>query len=71
VKELEEDVTLVSRHRNTLNVQIGQVTARFEALKNEVATLSGAVRERDEALSNARQEIETLTTVVRDRDGAL
>jgi chromosome segregation ATPase len=43
VKELEEDVTLVSRHRDTLNVQIGQVTARFEALKNEVATLSGVV----------------------------
>jgi chromosome segregation ATPase len=54
VKELEEDVTLVSRHRDALNVQIGQVTARFEALKNEAATLSGAVRERDEALSNAR-----------------
>jgi chromosome segregation ATPase len=47
------------------------VTARFEALKNKVATLSGAVRERDEALSNARQEIETLRVAVRDRDGAL
>jgi uncharacterized protein GlcG (DUF336 family) len=47
------------------------VTARFEILKNEVATLSGAVRERDEALSNARQEIETLRAAVRDRDGAL
>jgi peptidoglycan hydrolase CwlO-like protein len=51
VKELEEDVTLVSRHRDALNVQIEQVTARFEALKNEVTTLSRAVRERDEALS--------------------
>jgi chromosome segregation ATPase len=71
VKELDEDVTLVSRHRDTLNVQIGQVTAHFEALKNEVTTLSGAVRERDEALSNARQEIETLRAADRDRDGAL
>jgi chromosome segregation ATPase len=53
VKELEEDVTLVGRHRDTLNVQIGQVTARFGALKDEVTTLSGVVRERDEALSNA------------------
>jgi chromosome segregation ATPase len=65
------DAALVSRHRDTLNVQIGQVTARFEALKNEVATLSGAVWERDEALLNARQEIETLRAAVRDRDGAL
>jgi chromosome segregation ATPase len=71
VKELEEDVTFVSRHRDTLNVQIGQVTARFEALKNEVAMLSGAVREWDEALSNASQEIETLRAAVCDRDGAL
>jgi chromosome segregation ATPase len=71
VKELEEDVTLVSRHRDTLNIQIGQVTARFEALKNEVAMLSGAVLERDEALLNARQEIETLRAAVHDRDDAL
>jgi hypothetical protein len=42
----------------------------LEASQNEVATLSGAVRERDEALSNARQEIETLRAAVRDRDGA-
>jgi septal ring factor EnvC (AmiA/AmiB activator) len=71
VKELEEDVALVGRHRDTLNVQIRQVTARFEALKDEVATLSGAVQERDEALLNARQEIETLRADIRDRDGAL
>jgi chromosome segregation ATPase len=71
VKELEEDVALVGRHRDTLNVQIGQVTARFGALKDEVATLSGAVQERDEALSNARQEIETLRAAICDRDGAL
>jgi chromosome segregation ATPase len=71
VKELEEDVALVSRHRDALNVQIGEVSACFGALKDEVATLSGAVQERDEALSNARQEIETLRAAIRDRDGAL
>jgi chromosome segregation ATPase len=71
MKELEEDVALVGRHRDTLNVQIGQVTARFEALKDEVAMLSGAVQERDKALSNARQEIETLRAAIRDRDGSL
>jgi chromosome segregation ATPase len=65
VKELEEDVALVSGHRDTLNVQIGQVTARFGALKDKVAALSGAVQENDEALLNARQ------TAIRDRDGAL
>jgi hypothetical protein len=47
------------------------VTALFEALKDEVATLSGAIRERDEAPSNACQEIETLRVAIRDRDGAL
>jgi chromosome segregation ATPase len=71
VKELEEDVALVGSHHDALNVQIGQVTARFGALKDEVATLSGAVQETDEALSNARQEIETLRAAIRDRDGAL
>jgi chromosome segregation ATPase len=71
VKELEEDIALVSRHRDALNVQIGEVSARFGALKDEVATLSGAIQERDEALSNARQEIETLRAAIRDRDGAL
>jgi prefoldin subunit 5 len=34
-------------------------------------TLSGAVQERDEALSKARQEIETLRAAIRDKDGAL
>jgi chromosome segregation ATPase len=71
VKELEEDVTLIGRHCDTLNVQIGHVTARFGALKDEVATLNGVVRERDEALLNAGREIETLRAAVRDRDGAL
>jgi chromosome segregation ATPase len=71
VKELEEDVALVGKQRDALNVQIGQATARFEALKNEATTLSGAVQEKDEALSNARQEIEMLRAAIRDRDGAL
>jgi chromosome segregation ATPase len=71
VKELEEDVALIGRHRDALNVQIGQVSARFGALKDEVATLSGVVQERDEALLNARQEIETLRAAICDRDGAL
>jgi chromosome segregation ATPase len=71
VKELEEDVALVSRQHDALNVQIGQVTARFGALKDEIAALSGAVQEKDAALLNARQEIETLRAAVRDRDDAL
>jgi predicted nucleic acid-binding Zn-ribbon protein len=50
VKELEEDVSQVSRQRDTLNVQIGEVTARFGALKNEITALNGAVQEKDAAL---------------------
>jgi hypothetical protein len=53
VKELEEDVALVSRHRDALNVQIGQVSTRVGISKDEVVTLSGVIRERDEALSDA------------------
>jgi chromosome segregation ATPase len=71
VKELEEDVTLVSRHHDTLNVQIGQVSARFGALKDEVARLSGVIRERDEALSCASREIKVLRATIRDKDDAL
>jgi chromosome segregation ATPase len=71
VKELKEDVALVSRQRDALIVQIGQVTARFGALTDEVVALSGAVQEKDAALLNARQEIETLRAAVRDRDDAL
>jgi predicted nucleic acid-binding Zn-ribbon protein len=71
VKELEEDVALVGRQCDTLNVQIGQVTARFGALKDEVAALSGAIQQKDAALSSACQEIETLRAAVRDRDDAL
>jgi chromosome segregation ATPase len=71
VKELEEDVSLVSRQRDTLNVQIGQVSARFGALKDEIAALNGAVQEKDAALQTTRQEIEALRATVRDRDDAL
>jgi chromosome segregation ATPase len=71
MKELEEDVALVSRHRDTLNVQIEQVSACFGALKDEVATLSGVIWERDEALSSASREIEVLRATVRDKDEAL
>jgi predicted nucleic acid-binding Zn-ribbon protein len=50
VKELEEDVSQVSRQRDTLNVQIGQATARLGVLKDEIAVLNGAVQEKDAAL---------------------
>jgi chromosome segregation ATPase len=70
-KELEEDVTLVSRHRDALNVQIEQVSTHVGTLKDEVTTLSGIIRERDEALSDIGREIETLRVTVHDRDEAL
>jgi chromosome segregation ATPase len=71
VKELEEDVSLVSHQRDTLNVQIGQVTTRFGALKDEIVELNGIVQEKDAALQTARQEIEALRATIRDRDDAL
>jgi chromosome segregation ATPase len=71
VKELEEDVTLVSGQRNALNVQIGMASARVGTLENEVVTLKGTVRERDEALSGTGREIETLRATIRDKDEAL
>jgi uncharacterized protein (DUF3084 family) len=71
VKELEKDVALVSRDRDALNVQIGQVSTHVGTLKDEVTTLRGTIRERDEALSDAGREIETLRVTVRDRDEAL
>jgi uncharacterized protein (DUF3084 family) len=43
VKELEEDVALVSRHRDALNVQIGQVSTCIGTLKDKVVTLRGTV----------------------------
>jgi hypothetical protein len=49
VKELEEDVTLVSRHRDTLGV----IWERDEALSSasrEIEVLRATVRDRDDAL---------------------
>jgi chromosome segregation ATPase len=71
MKELEEDVALVSSQRDALNVQIGMASARVRTLENEVVTLKGTVWERDEALSCIGQEIETLRATVHDKDEAL
>jgi chromosome segregation ATPase len=46
-------------------------STRVGTLENEVATLKGTVRERDEALSGTGQEIETLRATVCDKDEAL
>jgi hypothetical protein len=43
VKELEEDVALVSGQRDALNVQIGLVSARVETLTEEVTTLKDTI----------------------------
>jgi hypothetical protein len=40
-------------------------------LEDEVVTLKGTVRERDEALLSAGREIEVLRAMVHDRDEAL
>jgi chromosome segregation ATPase len=71
VKELEEDVSLVGGQRDALNIQIGMASARVGTLEDEVATLQGAVQERDEALSGTGREIEVLRATVRDKDEAL
>jgi chromosome segregation ATPase len=71
VKDLEEDVALVSGQRDALNVQIGLVSARFETLKNEVMMLKETVQGRDEALLGTGREIKTLRVTVHDRDEAL
>jgi uncharacterized protein (UPF0335 family) len=46
-------------------------SARVRTLEDEVVTLKGTVRERDEALSGTGQEIEALRAVVHDKDEAL
>jgi hypothetical protein len=46
-------------------------SARVWTLENEVTTLEGTVRERDEALAGTSREIETLRVTVRDKDEAL
>jgi predicted nucleic acid-binding Zn-ribbon protein len=71
VKELEEDVSQVSHQRDALNVEVGQATARSDALKDEVTTLKGAVQEKDAALEAARQEIEALKATISNKDSAL
>jgi hypothetical protein len=43
VKELEEDVALVSGQRDALNAQIGLVSARLETLEGEVMMLKEVV----------------------------
>jgi GAF domain-containing protein len=60
VKELEEDIALVGGQCNSLNVQVGMVSARVRTLEGEVVTLTRMVRERDEALSGAGREVEAM-----------
>jgi predicted nucleic acid-binding Zn-ribbon protein len=71
VKELEEDVSQVSRQRDALNVEVEQATARSDALKDEVAMLKGAVQGKDAALESAWQEIEALKATISEKDSAL
>jgi chromosome segregation ATPase len=47
------------------------VSTHVETLENEVTTLKGTVRERDEALSGNGRKIETLRVTVRNNDEAL
>jgi hypothetical protein len=46
-------------------------SARVITLEDEVVTLKGTVRERDEALSGADREVKVLRATVHDRDEAL
>jgi hypothetical protein len=46
-------------------------STRIRTLEDEVVTLKGMVRERDEALSGIGREIEVLKAVVHDKDEAL
>jgi chromosome segregation ATPase len=71
VRELGEDVALVSGQRNALRAQIGLVSTRLETLEVEVEALKETVRSRDEALSGTGREIETLRAFVHNRDEVL
>jgi hypothetical protein len=71
VKELEEDIALVGGQRDALNIQVGMASARVRTSEDEVVTLKGTVRERDEAPSGTGREIEVLRVTIRDRDEAL
>jgi hypothetical protein len=46
-------------------------SAHVRTLESEVVTLSGTVRERDEALSGTDREVEALRATLHDRDEAL
>jgi hypothetical protein len=46
-------------------------STHVRTLEDEVVTLKGTVRERDEALSGTGREIEVLRATVHDRDEAL
>jgi hypothetical protein len=46
-------------------------STHVRTLESKVVTLSGAVRERDEALSGIGREVEVLRAVLHDRDEAL
>jgi chromosome segregation ATPase len=46
-------------------------STRVRTLEDEVTTLKGTVRERDEALLGTGREIEALRATVRDKDKAL
>jgi chromosome segregation ATPase len=50
VKEHKEDIALVSGQRDALNIQVRTVSAHIRTLEDEVVTLRGTVRDRDEAL---------------------
>jgi chromosome segregation ATPase len=71
VKELEEDIALVDGQRDALNIQVRMASTHVRTLEDEVVTLKGTVRERDEALSGTGWEIEVLRVTVHDRDEAL
>jgi chromosome segregation ATPase len=71
MKELEEDIALVSGQRDALNIQIGVASAHVGTLEDKVVTLKGTVQERDKALSGTGREIKTLRAAVRDKDEAL
>jgi hypothetical protein len=46
-------------------------STHVRTLESKVVTLSGAVRERDEALSGIGREVEVLRAALHDRDEAL
>jgi chromosome segregation ATPase len=71
VKELEENIALVSGERDALNIQVRIASTHVRTLEDKVVTLKGTVQERDEALSGTGREIEVLRVMVHDKDEAL